>query len=78
MVVADTPRKDAVNGAFEEDAFDDVVDFLSLPHAASISVAASRTATADRTRNIVPPTRVVRSTGAELLFDTTHWRSGLQ
>jgi hypothetical protein len=80
MVVAVTPRKDAVNGTFDdEDDADAPVEavFLSLLHAAVNSAAASSTATADRIRTMVPPTRVVCSADAENFFDTTHWRRGL-
>jgi hypothetical protein len=79
IVVAVTPRNEAVNGALAEDDADPPVEavFLSLLHAAVNSAAASRTATADRTRTMVPPTRVVCSAVAENFFDTTHWRRGL-
>src|SRR5687768_4000351 len=71
IVVAVTPRKESVKGAFEDDADPEPVvdaDFLSSLHAAITSAPASRTATTDRPRTMFPPTRVVCSTGAERLF----------
>ena len=46
------------------------VVFLSLLHAVMTSIATSATAIPDRTRTMVPPTRVVCSAGADHSFWT--------